>query len=125
MPSPHLRAYPPETVIAEKFHAMVILGRANSRMKDYYDVWMLMKTFELDPERMLQAIEATFTRRKSKIPTSTPDGLSEEFSADDGKQRQWEAFASNLSGQTPKLDHVVRDLRKKLRVFIAPRTDRR
>jgi predicted nucleotidyltransferase component of viral defense system len=43
MPSPHLRAYPPETVIAEKFHAMVALGRANSRMKDYYDVWMLMR----------------------------------------------------------------------------------
>lgn len=43
MPSPHLRAYPPETVMGEKFHAMVVLGRANSRMNDYYDVWMLMK----------------------------------------------------------------------------------
>ncbi len=47
MPSPHLRAYPPETVIAEKFQAKVALGRANNRMKDYYDVWMLTSRFEL------------------------------------------------------------------------------
>lgn len=52
MPSPHLRAYPPETVIAEKFHAMVVLGRANSRMKGYYDVWMLLAAFDLEPERL-------------------------------------------------------------------------
>lgn len=125
MPSPHLRAYPPETVIAEKFHAMVALGRANSRMKDYYDVWMLTNTMKLDPERMQRAIEATFARRKSKIPTSTPDGLSDEFSADDGKQRQWAAFNSNLSGQVPNLDHVVRELRNKLMVFAAPKIDGR
>ena len=52
MPSPHLRAYPPETVIAEKFHAMVALGMANSRMKDYYDVWMLTSAFELEPSTL-------------------------------------------------------------------------
>lgn len=65
MPSPHLRAYPLETVVAEKFHAMVILGMANSRMKDYYDVWMLTSTFELEPERMRRAIAATFARRNT------------------------------------------------------------
>jgi predicted nucleotidyltransferase component of viral defense system len=124
MPSPHLRAYPPETVIAEKFHAMVVLGRANSRMKDYYDVWMLMSTFELDPGRMRQAIEATFARRNTDIPGSVPDGLSDEFCADAGKQRQWEAFTRTLSGQTPKLDLVVRELRTRLVVFLAPSGDR-
>jgi predicted nucleotidyltransferase component of viral defense system len=62
LPSPHLRAYPPETVIAEKFHAMVVLGLANSRMKDYYDVWMLMSAFKLDPDRLRWAITATFAR---------------------------------------------------------------
>ena len=70
MPSPH--AYPPNTVIAEKFHAMVALGRANSRMKDYYDVWMLIESFELEPQRMRRAIEATFGRRNTEIPATVP-----------------------------------------------------
>ena len=65
LPSPYLRAYPPETVVAEKFHAMVALGRANSRMKDYYDVWMLTSAFELDQERLRRAILATFARRST------------------------------------------------------------
>ena len=124
MPSPHLRAYPPETVVAEKFHAMVALGRANSRMKDYYDVWMLTNAFDLEPERLRRAIAATFARRNTEIPASVPDGLSDVFSADPGKQRQWDAFARTLSGQVPKLDPVVRELRKRLMVFIAPNSDR-
>lgn len=93
MPAPHLRAYPPETVIAEKFHAMVMLGRANSRMKDYYDVWMLTNTVELEPERLRRAIAATFERRNTAVPSAVPDGLSDAFAEDPGKLRQWEAFA--------------------------------
>ena len=125
MPLPHLRAYPPETVIAEKFHAMVVLGRANSRMKDYYDLWMLIDSFELEAERMRRAIEATFSRRNTEIPAAVPDGLSDEFSSDAGKQRQWNAFARTLTGQVPELDQVVRALRKRLMVFTAPNSDRR
>lgn len=120
MPSPHLRAYPLETVIAEKFHAMVVLGRANSRMKDYYDVWMLTSTFEIEPERLQRAIAATFARRKTEIPASVPDGLSDDFFADAGKQRQWDAFARTLSGQVPELGRVVLALREKLMVITAP-----
>ena len=120
MPSPHLRAYPPETVIAEKFHAMVVLGRANSRMKDYYDVWMLTGAFEIDPERQRRAIVATFARRKTVIPSIVPDGLSNAFSADLGKQLQWEAFARNLSGPTPSLSLVVDELRLRLTDFVTP-----
>ena len=119
MPSPHLRAYPLETVIAEKFHAMVVLGRANSRMKDYYDVWMLTSTFEIEPERLQRAIAATFARRKTEIPAAVPDGLSDDFSADAGKQRQWGAFARSLSGQVPELGRVVLALREKLMVISA------
>ena len=124
MPSPHLRAYPPETVIAEKFHAMVVLGRANSRMKDYYDVWMLIDSLELEPQRMRRAIEATFARRNTEIPVTVPDGLNDEFSADAGKQRQWDAFVRNLSSQAPEFDRVVRELRDRLMVFASPNTDR-
>ena len=118
MPSPHLRAYPLETVIAEKFHAMVALGRANSRVKDYYDVWMLTSAFEIDPERLRRAIVATFARRSTVIPVEVPDGLSDAFAADPGKQRQWDAFARNLSGQAPEFRQVVHDLRAKLLVLV-------
>lgn len=114
MPSPRLRAYPQETVIAEKLHAMVTLGLANSRMKDYYDVWMLARTFELDAARLRRAIEATFARRGTPLPTSLPEGLSDAFAADDAKQRQWTAFARNLSTPAPELRVVVADLRAAL-----------
>lgn len=58
-PAPHLRAYPRETVIAEKFQAMVLLGRANSRMKDFYDIWVLSKSYSFDDDRLPRAIAAT------------------------------------------------------------------
>ncbi len=119
MPSPHLRAYPLETVIAEKFHAMVALGRANSRMKDYYDVWMLMSAFEIEPERLRRAISATFARRNTVIPTVVPDGLSDAFAADPGKQRQWNAFARNLSVSAPEFGLVVGELQQRLAGFWA------
>lgn len=119
MPSPHLRAYPPETVIAEKFHAMVVLGRANSRMKDYYDVWMLTSAFDIEHERLRRAIVATFARRCTVIPAEVPDGLSDAFATDPGKQRQWDAFARNLSGTIPGFGLVVSELRQRLAGFLA------
>ena len=118
LPSPYLRAYPPETVVAEKFHAMVALGRANSRMKDYYDVWMLTSAFELDQERLRRAILATFARRSTAIPAEVPDGLSDAFATDPGKQRQWDAFAINLSGSVPEFPRVVRELQALLMVLV-------
>lgn len=114
MPSPWLRAYPQETVIAEKLHAMVTLGQANSRIKDYYDVWMLLRTFEIDHGRLRQAIEATFARRGTPIPTIALEGLSDAFAADDSKQRQWRAFARNLSVAAPGFGDVVAELRDAL-----------
>jgi nucleotidyltransferase AbiEii toxin of type IV toxin-antitoxin system len=62
LPAPRLRAYARETVIAEKFQAMVMLGRANSRMKDYYDIWLLTRTHEFTGDRLARAIAATFSR---------------------------------------------------------------
>ncbi len=121
MPSPHLRAYPPETVIAEKFHAMVALGRANSRMKDYYDVWMLTRTFDLEPARLRQAVAATFARRGTAVPATVPDGLTDAFAEDPSKRRQWDAFARNLSGQAPDLAVVVHELRQRLSTLLASR----
>jgi hypothetical protein len=64
-PAPRLRAYPYETVIAEKFQAMVVLGRANTRMKDFYDIWLLAQSYAFDGDRLARAIAATFARRKT------------------------------------------------------------
>ena len=79
MPAPRLRGYARETVVAEKFQAVVDLGMANSRMKDYYDLWIISQAFEIDPTRLAGAISATFARRGTPIPDRVPDGLSPTF----------------------------------------------
>ena len=109
-PSPRLRAYAKETVIAEKFQAMVSLGRANSRMKDYYDIWLLSETHDFSGDGLAKAIAATFARRKTEIPDTAPNGLSEAFAADRAKQRQWQSFVSNIEIEAPSLDVVVHSL---------------
>ncbi len=111
MPAPQLRVYPKYTVIAEKFHAVIELGMENSRMKDYFDLWVLTGDPGVDLEIMRQAILATFERRKTKLPTNTPVGLSDEFSADVLKQSQWKGFASRNKLEAPALTTVVGQLR--------------
>jgi len=97
LPTPRLRAYARETVIAEKFQAMVALGRANSRMKDFYDLWLLSQSFSFDDDRLARAIAATFARRETSIPAELPDALTPAFADDDRKQPQWRAFLENVS----------------------------
>ncbi|MBK4214697.1 nucleotidyl transferase AbiEii/AbiGii toxin family protein [Paracoccus caeni] len=80
-PVPRLRAYARETVIAEKFQAMVALGRANSRMKDLYDIWVLSRSFTFD-DRLAWAVAATFARRLTAIPQDPPDALTSGFAED-------------------------------------------
>ena len=93
-----LKAYPPETVIAEKFEAMVSLGIANSRLKDFYDVAVLSRGKEFEGATLSEAIGATFRRRGTVIPTTPPLALTTEFASDIGKRRQWSAFVSKLGG---------------------------
>jgi len=92
-PAPQLRAYPVYTVIAEKFHAMVLLGEQNSRMKDFYDLWAISRKFELDPAVVASAVAATFERRKTPLPESEPVALSRRFAESDAKKRLWQAFS--------------------------------
>lgn len=110
LPQPRLRVYARETVIAEKFHAMVMLGLANSRMKDFYDVWILSRGYDFDEDRLSRAIAATFERRGTAIPFDTPVALTQTFSTDSGKQRQWAAFIRDLAVDIPVFDKVVADL---------------
>ena len=110
LPAPRLRAYPRETVVAEKFQAMILFGLANTRMKDYYDIWILSRSYTFDAERLSRAIAATFERRGTAIPGDLPDGLTPAFSTDPAKQRQWEAFARDLAAEVPSLEIIVADL---------------
>jgi predicted nucleotidyltransferase component of viral defense system len=112
MPAPHLRAYAPETVIAEKFQAMVALGRANSRMKDFYDIWFLSNVYSFEGERLPRAIAATFARRETDIPVELPDALTVDFARDETKVRQWTAFVQNLTTIPESLEQVVAELAK-------------
>ena len=110
LPSPRLRAYPRETVIAEKFQAMVALGRANSRMKDFYDVWLLSRSYACESDGLARAIAATFARRNTPIPTGVPDALTSAFAEDPAKQRAWTSFVQNVAFPVGSLAEVVRDL---------------
>lgn len=91
-PAPRVRAYPAETVVAEKFQAMVSLGIANTRMKDFYDLHHLAETRGFDGASLAKAIKGTFKRRGTTMPIVTPLALSEAFVNDDEKQAQWRAF---------------------------------
>lgn len=111
-PAPQLRSYSKYTVVAEKFHAVCLLGMANTRMKDYFDLWVLMTEGTLDPTVLRSAIAATFERRKLAIPSGIPTGLSDGFSADATKQAQWTAFLKKNRLDALGLVGVVTRLRE-------------
>ncbi len=117
LPAPRLRAYARETVIAEKFQAMVALGRANSRMKDFYDIWILSRSFAFEGDRLARAIAATFARRRTDLPAELPDALSPAFASDEQKQRQWRAFVEDVALDPGGLARVIDDLA----TFLMPR----
>ena len=94
-PAPHLKAYPRYTLIAEKFEAMVRLGIANSRMKDFFDIWLLSQLFEFDGSVLSSAIKKTFDRRGSPVPSELPFAFGSAFYEDDQKQQQWKGFIRN------------------------------
>ena len=111
-PAPALLGYTRETVIAEKLEALVQLRMLNSRMKDYFDIWILLRHPELDQAVLRAAIERTFKNRKMEID-ATPIGLSPQFGTDPAKQTQWRAFLkrSALKDAPEQLSVVVEELR--------------
>jgi len=112
-PAPSIRACPRETVVAEKLQAMVMLGMANSRMKDFYDLSVLAQRFTFDGETLVKAMKATFRRRKTEIPPEPPLALTDEFARDAVKSVQWNAFVrkSNLGEVVPELPELISRLR--------------
>jgi hypothetical protein len=113
MPAPQLRVYPQYTVIAEKFEAIVNLGMANSRMKDYFDLWVLLRNAALDPAILGQAVQATFTRRGTAMPIGTPVGLSDQFALDKSRVDLWDAFVGRNKLKAESLAETVTYLRER------------
>lgn len=111
MEEPNLRAYSVESVIAEKFHAMVTLGIANGRMKDYYDLWAIPKSVKVDADALVEAIRATFVRREMEVPADRIAGLSDDFVEDRRKQGQWAAYARSIDLKEPTLAEVIAAIR--------------
>lgn len=111
LPAPQLRSYPKYTVVAEKFHAVCLLGMANTRMKDYFDLWVLLTEGALESTELRRAIDATFARRQLQLPDTTPSGLSDAFARDAVKTAQWTAFLKKNRLQALDLVDVVTLLR--------------
>jgi len=104
-------------VVAEKFEAMVYLGPLNSRLKDFFDIWLLARQFDFDGADLAQAIKKTFGHRKTEI-NANPVALTTAFTATEKTTKQWKAFVrrSNLNGAPGALD----DIREPLRQFLLP-----
>ena len=114
LPAPRLRTYPVYTVIAEKLHAIALLGMTNSRLKDYLDLWVLLDREALNANTLARAISATFVRRGMPVPTELPIGLSDEFATDASRQAMWRAFLKKNEIAVTSLSDVVSRLRATL-----------
>ena len=112
IPEPQIRTYPVHTVVAEKFEAMVKLGIANTRMKDFHDIWFVARRFEFDGPTLRKAIDATFARRQTNLPP-LPEALTAAFADDPSKQVQWAAFLrrNGLTGLPERFSEAVDVLR--------------
>ena len=112
LPGSSMRTYPACTVVAEKFEALVRLDAQNTRMKDFFDLELLLKSNPPDRELLINAVRATFKRRDSELPTEVPTGLSDEFARD--KQVMWNAFLRKNSLVADDFPGVIAEIRKNL-----------
>lgn len=110
-PAPHLRGYTRESTVAEKFEAMIKLDILNSRMKDFFDIWLLSRHFDYDGETLAKAIKKTFSTRGTEIPAE-PTPLTGTFASDDTKARQWNGFLrkSRLTGVPEDFRKIIEDV---------------
>lgn len=117
LPAPRLRMYPRETVVAEKFEAMVYLGTLNSRFKDFFDIWLLSRSFDFDGIDLAAAFQKTFAHRGTALSVD-PVALTPAFTTTYNTQKQWAAFVkrANLGEATATFDQI----REPLREFLLP-----
>lgn len=117
-PAPHIKSYTRESMVAEKFEAMVKLGMLNTRMKDFFDVWTVSQEFAFDGPTLSKAIKTTFETRGTAVPSKPPLGLSSEFYDDREKNAQWKAFLNKakLNAEGKSLAEIA----QALRAFLVP-----
>jgi hypothetical protein len=113
--SPRLKSYPKESMVSEKFHAMIRHARLNSRFKDYYDLWLIADNFEFDVQSLQKAIEKTFARRNTAIPVERPAGLTAAF-AETNRDR-WKNFLSKTNLQSEDVENFA-DVVERIWTFI-------
>jgi len=115
-PAPRIRAYHPATVVAEKFNAMIVLGMMNSRLKDFYDVYIILQHMGIDEIQLAEAIQSTFQRRKTPLPTELPLVFTNDFINDGNKETQWQAFLkrSLLTDCNLSFSQIVGNIQLKL-----------
>ena len=113
MPPAVISSYPRETVVAEKLQAAVYLDIQNSRMKDFFDLLWLARFSDFEGVVLVDAIMATFERRKTDVPERMPTFMTEEFTNDRFKRSQWQAFIrkTHLPEITVNLDTVISNLK--------------
>lgn len=111
LPAPKIRTYPIYTVIAEKLHAIAFLGMANSRLKDYLDLYVLLSKEQLNNQVLAKAIQATFTRRGMAVPEALPIGLTDEFANDPTRESMWIAFLRKNELEQKPLSEVIAVIR--------------
>lgn len=119
-PAPQVLSYPRETVVAEKFQAMVMLGMSNTRLKDFYDLWVLASDFSFDGVVLGAALTATFDRRRTPLPQSLAEvvALTPLFTADSQKQQTWKAFLRKHQLATTELS--LMDVVERIQEFVLP-----
>lgn len=118
LPPPKIRTYPIYTVIAEKLHAIALLGMANSRLKDYLDLYVLLNNEELDQETLADAIISTFTQRGMAVPENLPTGLTLEFSQDGSRQAMWNSFLNKNEIELKSLQEIVSSIGESIRPIL-------
>ena len=117
LPAPHLRVYPRETAVAKKLHAMVQLAARNSRMKDFFDVWLMSRTFEFAGDVLANAIQQTFARRQTALAVE-PTCFTETFASDASKMAQWKAFVRRV--RVTDMPQEFTGVMKPIRAFVQP-----
>lgn len=117
LPSPKLRGYSKESAIAEKFEAMVKLGPLNSRMKDFFDIWLLSRQFDFEGQRLALAIEKTFSTRGTDVQ-SEPNALTNSFAADPAKVAQWRGFIRK--NRMTNIPQDFREVIEAIALFLEP-----
>ena len=114
LPAPRVFMYPPETVVAEKFEALIRFAEANSRIKDFYDLWITSRTFPFEMSILVEAVLGTMHRRETAIPVEMPVGLTEVFALVANDRGYWTGFLRRTppATQPPGFPQVLEELRQ-------------